>query len=115
LLHPSFVFFEQRLSFQCVERGIEDPLKRLWERFELVILPFALAARFDEAGATKVGEMARDARLVGLDGAVEEANADFAFAHEIEETKTIHVRESGKEEGSVIHAFHIRVDEFVFK
>lgn len=47
---------------------------------------------------------------------MEETDADFAFAHEVEQTKPIHISESGKEErGLIIHAFHIRLDEFVFK
>ena len=52
MFYASFVFSELGLTFQSVQGGIEKALKRFGERLELIILPFAMVARFNEAGAT---------------------------------------------------------------
>jgi hypothetical protein len=102
LLHAGFVFPELRLNFQSVEGGVENALKGFGQGFQLVVLPFALTMGFDETDATKVGEVAGDARLVDIEGAVQEANTNLSFTHEIEQTKAVHIRESGEKEGGLI-------------
>jgi aquaporin NIP len=116
LLYTRYVLPELRLRFQCIESGVENPLERFGHWLELIVLPFALATSFNQAGPAQIGEMTGDTRLVGIESAVQETNADFAFAHEVEETKPIHIRESGeKHSGLIIHAVHIRLDEFDIK
>ena len=116
LFDARLVFPELRLRLQGVEGGVENALERFWQGLQLVVLPLAIATRFNEACPAQIGKMPGDARLIGIQSAVEEANANFAFAHEIEQTKPVHIRESGKKEGGlVVHAFHIRLDESDFK
>lgn len=100
------------LRFVCDggEGGGEEALEFGGLFLEGVMHPFALAAGFDEAGAAEVGEVAGNFGLVGLQGALEEADADFAVAHEVEEAQSVFVGEGGEELGVGFHAVRIRLD-----
>jgi hypothetical protein len=65
--------------------------------------PFALATRFDQAGAPQVGEVAGNPWLIGLKRALQVANADLAVAHEVQEAQAVLVGESGEKPGVQFH------------
>ena len=71
--------------------------------FKRIIDPFALAACFHQAGASQVSQVTRDFGLIGFESALEKADADFAFAHQVEEPEAVLVGQGGEEQGVIFH------------
>lgn len=116
MLHPGFVFPKERTRFQGLQGCVQNPLQGFGLRLQMIILPFAMAMRLDQPCAAQVRKMTGDPWLIDVERAMEETDANLAFAHQVQEAKAIHIRQGGKEErGWIIHGIHIRVDGFVFK
>ena len=64
---------------------------------DAIVHPFAFTASGDDASSAQVGQMPRDLRLTLLENLDEEADADFAPMHEVEQPQPGRVGEGGKE------------------
>ena len=94
-------------DFEFLADGRERSGKELLQvgglSLEGVVDPLALAARFDEAGAAQVSQVTGDFGLIGFECALEKADANLTFAHEVEEAEAVFVGEGREEQGVSFH------------
>ena len=64
--------------------------------------PLALAASSDDTGAAQISEMAGDLGLALAEDFDKVADADLALVHQVQQSQTSGIRESGEELGQVV-------------
>lgn len=94
-------------DFEFLADGRERSGKELLQvgglSLEGVVDPLALAASFHQTGAAKVSQVTGDFGLIGFECALEEADANLTFAHQVEEAKAVFVGQGGEEQGVSFH------------